>query len=268
MAAPDIPLFCPFCRECFEGETHCPDHELGLVSFEDLPPDPTAARPPRDDEELVLHEWRHGRGIVLAAALTMLVGFAMPFLHAVEGERQVTESAFALSLRAPILWMVPGVAVAMVFILMRRRTVAALRGVRLAVPVLCVLAGSSMAYTVWRAFRLAELTAEDMTLTVQPGLYVMAAGCIVGMLGGTRLGSVPGSGSGIVPHGASPAGGSAIVMTELEGARESDAPAAADDAPRPRAQVKAVPGTPGVEKARSEADGIGAGRPKRSKRRR
>ena len=30
-------LFCPFCRECFEGEAQCPEHELALVRFEDLP---------------------------------------------------------------------------------------------------------------------------------------------------------------------------------------------------------------------------------------
>ena len=45
-------LFCPFCRESFEGETHCPEHELALVPFDRLEGATNSSTQPRDDERL------------------------------------------------------------------------------------------------------------------------------------------------------------------------------------------------------------------------
>ncbi|HVZ36050.1 MAG TPA: hypothetical protein VG963_26665, partial [Polyangiaceae bacterium] len=69
MAAHQV-LFCPFCRECFEDSSTCPEHELRLVPFDQLTPDPEAredegdAAPPTNAEEAHLAPFdpRFGRG--------------------------------------------------------------------------------------------------------------------------------------------------------------------------------------------------------------
>ena len=125
-------LFCPFCRECFEGEARCPDHDLALVPFARLP---EARRELADDEPLLPLDPRFGRGFVFLGAALMLAGFLGPLARTYYGDQEAWDTGYRLAAtRAMNLWMVPMVAAALVAILHRRATLAQLRSVRLASP--------------------------------------------------------------------------------------------------------------------------------------
>lgn len=180
------PLFCPFCRECFEGRAVCPEHELVLVPFDRLP-SPKQSLPP-EGEAVALHDLRFGRGWLLLAAILLLGGMALPLVTTTQGDRSITATGYELATgRALNLWIVPAVAAALINILMRRRTPAQMRGSRLAIPVLGLLMAGSLGYTLWRIHRVAELL--DMTVAVRWGVAVLGAGVAVTALAGLRLGS-------------------------------------------------------------------------------
>src|SRR4051812_41261443 len=75
-------LFCPFCRECFEGESRCPEHDLGLVPFDQLArtAEDLAADIPREDEDVSVFDGRFGRGIVALGTALFFVSFGMTFV--------------------------------------------------------------------------------------------------------------------------------------------------------------------------------------------
>jgi hypothetical protein len=199
VAGEGTPLFCPFCRECFEGETRCPEHELPLVPIDALPPDPREARElPDDDEELPLHEWRYGRGIAFGGAVLLAAGFFLPFVSARRGAASVTDAAYEAAVEAPALWTIPLVMLAVLFVLFRRRTPRQLRGARLAIPVLALLVPASMAWTLFKVFKLSS--AQQMVVSVEPGAYVLGVASALVLLGGLRLGVTPEGDA--VPHGA------------------------------------------------------------------
>ena len=188
-------LFCPFCEECFEGETRCPDHDLPLVDLDAL----AKARgrtAVTDDVPVAVYEPRHGRGVVFFGSLTVLVGFFFPFVRttypqaaAVVWTGMQTAATAALN-----LWIVPAVAATLVSVLARRRTPARMRGARLAVVLLVGVAGGSVAYTVSRIHRGAALfesrAGQPMEVILMPGAWVMVAGLVIAAVGGLRLGAV------------------------------------------------------------------------------
>ncbi|MFW5877069.1 MAG: hypothetical protein ACOCXM_10055 [Myxococcota bacterium] len=180
------PLFCPFCRECFEDHAVCPEHELVLVPFDRLP-SPKHAEPP-EGEPVPLHDLRFGRGWLLLAAILLLGGMALPLVTTAEGARSTTATGYEIATdRALNLWIVPAVAAALINILMRRRTPAQMRGSRLAIPMLGLLMAGSLGYTLWRIHRVAELV--EMTVAVRWGVVVLGAGVAVTFIAGLRLGS-------------------------------------------------------------------------------
>ena len=177
------PLFCPFCEECFEDEERCPEHDIPLVPFEEL----AAARgraAPGDDEDVSPLEWRYGRLPVLIGALMVLVGFFLPFVRASFPDGTVsggTGLAMASNM-ALNLWIVPAVGATMLSILGRRRTPRRMRGARLAVLLLALLAVSSLIYTVSGVYRGAArfhaAYGQTVEVSALPGLYVMGAGLL------------------------------------------------------------------------------------------
>lgn len=183
-ADPAPPLFCPFCEECFEGESRCPEHDIPLVPFEDL----AAARGrdvPADDEKVGALEPRFGRLPLAISALTVLAGFFLPFVRTDFPDGTVSagtglETASSVALN---LWIVPAVAATLLSILGRRRTPLQMRGARLAVLLLAVVAVSSVIYTVSRVYRGAarvhEAYGQTVEVTLQPGLYLMGAGLLL-----------------------------------------------------------------------------------------
>jgi hypothetical protein len=185
------PLFCPFCRECFEGEAVCPEHELPLVSFDRLPARRESDEPAAD-EPVEAHDPRFGRLEVMLGAALLLLGPALPFIS-LRGEpvRMVTGYELALH-RALNLWSVPLVAMVLFSVLARRRTPAAMQGARLVIPLLALFAAGSTIYTLTRVLRGAEQLpgpAGAATVTVEWGVYVAAAGVLLTLAGGARFGA-------------------------------------------------------------------------------
>ena len=201
-------LFCPFCRECFEGETVCPDHELALVPLEKLPPRPEDARAaPKDDEKLAPFDLRYGRAVVAGGALLAIVSFFLPFLTRAGDGHLITFSAAQLATTvAPNLWTIPFAAVVLLAILARRRTLGQMRGARLVVFLMGLFPAVSAGYTVLRSLRMAqELIRErgaQLEVTVDYGLFVTVAASLVIAAGAFRLGVPPKKET--LPHGATP----------------------------------------------------------------
>ncbi|MFW6050174.1 MAG: hypothetical protein ACODAU_03300 [Myxococcota bacterium] len=179
------PLFCPFCRECYEDEEVCPEHELRLVPFDRLPRERRSAPP--EGEPVPLHELRFGRGVLLLGAILLLLGMAAPLVTTGASGLSVTATGYELAAdEARNLWIVPAVAAALLSILVRRRTPAAMRGSRLAVPLLSLLVLGSVGYTLWRIHRVAQL--RDMSVAVEWGVIVLLLGFVAAVTGGLRLG--------------------------------------------------------------------------------
>lgn len=143
-------LFCPFCRECYDDRTECPEHELGLVRFEQL----KHTRELDDHEPLSALDPRFGRGLALLGALSLVVGFFSPFVEisTPEASRAFTafEAAGARSPSVPSLWAIPVVALIVLWILVRRRTPATLRGARLVALLVGISPAASIGYAIFR----------------------------------------------------------------------------------------------------------------------
>ncbi len=207
-------LFCPFCRECFEGRTTCPDHDLKLVSFEEIAKKKDGI--PREDEPVAFYDVRFGRGLVWLSALTMMIGFALPAVTVAFMSRSLTYTGAEVALhRAQNLWCVPFVAVALIAIVLRRRTPREMRGARLAVPLLSVLGAFSVGYTVFHIQKAIALDPAELVVHFEPGVYTMLVGALIGLLSGIRLGVLPTEKG--VPHGASAEGEGAIRFDEEDG---------------------------------------------------
>src|SRR5688572_26279829 len=117
MAEPKI-LFCPFCRDSFEGERTCPEHDIALVPLERLPP--------------ALFEPGYGRGLVAIGAVLNALSLALVFVRGKAGSDGL--AAYELAVTAPSLWTLLLVSFTLLFVLKRRRTQRALRGLRVLVP--------------------------------------------------------------------------------------------------------------------------------------
>lgn len=191
-------LFCPFCRECFEGEARCPEHDLALVPFDQLPRtlEDEAADIPRDDEEVSAFDGRFGRGFVAAGAATFLVSFAMTFVDiTVQGDATGFSGFEAASGRAPNLWTVPFVGALLVAILARRRSLAQMRGARLSVMLLGFAPLFAIGYSYFRvlegaATESARAGAHAMDVSPGLGVFVAAAGTLLVAYGARKLGHV------------------------------------------------------------------------------
>lgn len=191
-------LFCPFCRECFEGEKECPEHELALVPFEALPREEDPEAPPAHDEKVAPFDTRFGRGIVIAGIAISLVGFAMPVLEVASGgQTRAFTGLEAAAQRAPNLWTIPFVAGMFAWILARRRTPLQMLGARL-VGIVCALAPiMALAYT-WvkveeGARQFEERSGQAMEIAMLPGFWVIAVGAALLLIGSVRLGVIPGA---------------------------------------------------------------------------
>jgi len=183
------PLFCPFCEECFEAQSRCPDHDIPLVVFEEL--SRTRAREAAPDEHPVGPlSFVLGRGFLFVAAALWVVGFALPFAKTSDAPAM---SGFALASGAALnFWMVPGLGLAIVSILVRRRTPVSMRSARVAVFVLTSGVGASLAFTLFRTIRAVSRMGEQLhvhrELTILAGPYVIGAGVLLGLVGALRLG--------------------------------------------------------------------------------
>jgi hypothetical protein len=182
-------LFCPFCRESFEGLRTCPEHDLGLVPFSRLAPDPSEIRrvsQVADGQVLAPFEPRFGRAYVALGALGNLLALPLELLRLPGGKGY---SALFVATARPALWTLGLVTFTLLFVLQRRRTPRALRGMRVLVPLLaCVSPGTVL----WELQRLRGGASPWLTrgepFEVGVALYVVMAAAALTAFGGIRLG--------------------------------------------------------------------------------
>jgi hypothetical protein len=173
-------LFCPFCRDGFEGRVECPEHDLTLVAIDKLPR--TAAH--TLESVMFFGDPRLGRGAVLLGAALVLLGFLVPFVS--------TEVFVASALEVAIdgagnLWLTPGAAVALLWILWRRRSRQTMRAARAAVLGLAAGGALPLIYTARRIGLVAGGYATDVEW--RWGLWLMAAGLLLAAFGSRRMGA-------------------------------------------------------------------------------
>jgi hypothetical protein len=164
-------LFCPFCREHFEGLTHCPTHELLLLPFSELG-EPLDADD--DDRPLPAYSPGLGRGLLLAGVVLTLLAFLCP-LASLSG--QVSMSSTLLDMartRSARLWLVPTAMFAQLLVLHRRRTPAALRGARLSVLLLSLLPSVVVASKLFDIRAVAQLMTTNLRSAVHMHIGVGA----------------------------------------------------------------------------------------------
>ena len=179
-------LFCPFCRDPFEGLEVCPTHDLKLVRLSELPPSAEElAR--REAEHLALFSPRAGRGWLIAAAACLIVGFFCPSVVITARDHVRMLSTLDLATRvAPNLWALPAVAASYVAILARRRTPLAMRAVRVALAVLSLFAVASTGLTAWRLLAGAEAARSAVMPTW--GALPIACALAMGFVAALRFG--------------------------------------------------------------------------------
>jgi hypothetical protein len=186
-------LFCPFCKEGFDDVARCPHHDVALVSLRVLG-QLSAARVP-DDQRLPWWSPKLGRGFLLTAAFMTLLAFLCPFGELL-GDVTVSNTLLTLARgRALRLWVVPMAALALLLILFRRRTPAAMRGARLSALFLACLPSAVVLITWLGASRAAEVmaTSSGGQLEFRIGLgsdMVFVAG-VLALVGSVRLGVQP-----------------------------------------------------------------------------
>jgi hypothetical protein len=198
-------LFCPFCRECFEGETRCPDHDLPLVPFDRLPPS-AAEQELEDDAQVGMLEWRRGRAELLVAGLALLVSFVVPWVEVrAVGQVETFTALAAAAERVPNLWAVPVAGAFFVSLVLRRRTPIQMRGARLAALVVAAAPAFSALYSLRRIHQAAALE-PGVEVAVRWGAWLMVGAAVLGAIGALRFGGAPRA-HGSAPS--SPEGGAA-----------------------------------------------------------
>lgn len=182
-------LFCPFCRECFEGESLCPHHELKLVPFEQLQTK-THPRFYGSTEPLPWWEWRLGRGWVWTAALAMFVSFFQPLFALSLGDAFVQESSFDIVMRgeADLLWALPAVALLLAYLTWRRNTPDAMARARFAMALIVLFPGPIVAYAGIVAQRVNELQTPNGALEFSYAVVTLGIAFLLGLIGAFRFG--------------------------------------------------------------------------------
>lgn len=181
-------LFCPFCGEAFEGLRACPEHELALVPWRELP----SSRSKERGGKLEWYSPGLGRGWLALGAALSLGAFLLPFAHVDQGVR-MGGSMLALALHStPKLWLVPAAAWAQLAILYRRTSVPAMRGARLAALLVACVPATVVALT-WSGARgavamLGERSGQGLRLEPGAGTYLIALSTLLMLAGAYVLG--------------------------------------------------------------------------------
>jgi hypothetical protein len=182
-------LFCPFCRESFEGERQCPEHELDLVPVFELPVEPKEID---DDERLPWFTWQYGRAPVAFGAVLLLIACALP-LARTHGAMDASSSLWTLAqTKSPRLWVVPMAACMQLAMLYRRRTLRGMRGVRLTALLLAAFPAILVATTLHGMYQALAMLETRMGVTVRAevglGAYLVYAASAVMAFAALRLG--------------------------------------------------------------------------------
>jgi hypothetical protein len=186
---------CPFCRKLFtsdEGKS-CPECEVALVDLNQLPPSLDALEEDAERGQLIFPENQplpatymgRGRGALLLLSGLGLFAFFLPWVELTAPELAVY-SAFDLARgRAGFLW---GGAVAwlvMIPLVITRRTIARMRGVRV---VSVLFAAMTLSETMMLWLMPPRRGLAPLELHFRYGLFLSAAISVVGMLIAARFG--------------------------------------------------------------------------------
>jgi hypothetical protein len=185
-------LFCPFCRESFEGLVHCPTHDLALVPFGELPAEHDDDR---DNVALPRLHLGYGRAWLLVGAVLTLVAFFTP-LASLSGQMEVTNSMLELArARAKWLWLVPLAAASQLVVLHRRRSLAGMRGARAVALFFALVPSFAVTVTLIGVDRatdaLAERTGTSIHAHVEFGAAIVWLATALGGFGSLTLGVRP-----------------------------------------------------------------------------
>jgi hypothetical protein len=186
-------LFCPFCREAFEGLERCPTHDTALVGLREL--GALAAASAYEDAALPWWSWRAARGWLASGALLTLLAFFCP-LATLSGDIHATNSGWQLAHgRALRLWIVPTAAFALLLMLYRRRTGREMRGARLAALFVSILPSTVVIFTLLGARSAAERMAArmqaDVQLQIGAGAWMIWLAAVLMIWGSLRFGVRP-----------------------------------------------------------------------------
>ncbi len=142
---------CPFCRELYaDGEqATCAVCAVALVPFERLAPsrevlDEDGALQDPASELLPRAYWRRGRGLLAAFALFGLAAFVSPWVHVTMPDI-TTYSGMALARRLGWPWGAGVAWFVLLPVVLSRRTIAKMRGARVAACFLSAVPGTTAA---------------------------------------------------------------------------------------------------------------------------
>jgi hypothetical protein len=186
---------CPFCRKLFTSDEakSCPDCDVALVGMSQLPPSLDAMEEEAGQGQLTLPEDQllpstylgRGRGALLVLSGLGLVSFFLPWVELTAPET-VTYSAFDLARgRAGWLWGGATAWLVMVPLVLTRRTINRMRGVRI-VTVMFAAMTLIEAVMLWVLPPRRGMTPLD--LHFRYGLFLSGAISLVGMVVAARFG--------------------------------------------------------------------------------
>ena len=186
---------CPFCRKLYTSNeaTSCPECEVALVSMSKLPPSLDALEEEAEQGPLTFPENQslpssymgRGRGALLALSALGLFAFFLPWVELTAPE-SVVYSAFDLARgRAGFLWGGATAWLVMIPLVITRRTIARMRGVRV-VTVLFAAMTLSETMMLWLLPPRRGLT--PLELHFRYGLFLSASISLVAMVVAARFG--------------------------------------------------------------------------------
>ncbi|RYZ07188.1 MAG: hypothetical protein EOO73_12515 [Myxococcales bacterium] len=186
---------CPFCRKLYtEGEeTVCPECEVALVAMNRLPPSLDALEEDAEQGQLTLPENQplpaaymgRGRGALLALSALGLFAFFLPWVELTAPE-SIVYSAFDLARgRAGFLWGGATAWLVMIPLVITRRTIARMRGVRI---VTVMFAAMTLTETLMLWLMPPRRGIAPLELHFRYGLFLSGAISIAGMLVAARFG--------------------------------------------------------------------------------
>ena len=186
---------CPFCRKLFtSGEAKsCPDCDVALVAMSQLPPSLDALEDDAEQGKITLPEDQllptaylgRGRGALLALSVLGLASFFLPWVELTMPET-VTYSAFDLARgRAGWLWGGATAWLVMIPLVLTRRTIARMRGVRI---VTVMFASMTLIEALMLYLLPPRRGMTPLELHFRYGLFLSAGLSLVGVLVAARFG--------------------------------------------------------------------------------
>jgi hypothetical protein len=186
---------CPFCRKLYTSEeaSICPECDVALVAMSQLPPSLDALAEEAERGQLVFPENQplpatymgRGRGALLALSALGLFAFFLPWVELTAPESAVY-SAFDLARgRAGFLWGGATAWLVMIPLVITRRTIARMRGVRV---VTALFAAMTLSETLMLWLMPPRRGLTPLELHFRYGLFLSAAISLIGMLVAARFG--------------------------------------------------------------------------------